>query len=588
MTRKMKRLYRKLVLLIFLLGTLVSCENYLEVTPVSSFGPDYVFSNVTNATQALTGVYAALGGDNGYGIRLSMYYTLDDDLMMGQGGNPFPDNERRDIAHYNVQPSNTQLRLPFNQLYLGIERANICIQEIPRMAMYNNGSDSEKRELRRLYGEALALRAQFYFELVRNWGDLPAQFEPSSTQADLFLERTDRDVIYDQIIEDLGVAADLVPWGIPGGNNERLTQGAIRALRARIALFRGGYSLRMDRQMRRGSDHLRFYQIAKQETEQIIQSGAHGLNPNFESVFKEALLARRKDPYGEILWELAMTGGSSQFGDSKLGYYNGPRWNNLGNSALTFLPTFFYAFDENDSRRDVSAAPYNINQDGTLVARTLQTMVDGKFRRDWIQPSTFGSNAQYFNVNWPMIRYSDVLLMFAEADNELNNGPSPAAIAAFEEVRLRGFAGNRSLIGTTPTDYQGFFEAVVDERAFELVGEGIRKYDLIRWNLLGKKLEETKEKLARLANREGEYANIPSTMYYEPGQPQINWLNSLYQPQPGQAPAGSASVSWAGNGINTTILTFYAVAFTPNKSELLPLHTSVLDANPRLKQEYGY
>ncbi|WP_373497209.1 RagB/SusD family nutrient uptake outer membrane protein [Aquiflexum sp.] len=585
----MKRIYKNLIVLFLSLGMLSSCEDYLEVTPVSSFGPDYIFSNVTNATKALTGVYAALGGDHGYGIRLSMYYPLDDDIMMGQGGNPFPDNERRDIAHYNVQPSNTQLRLPFNQLFLGVERANIFIAEIPKMSLYENGSETDKRELRRLHGEALALRAQFYFELVRNWGDLPAQFSPSSTQADLFLERTDRDVIYNQIIDDLGVAADLVPWGTAGGSNERLTQGAIRALRARISLFRGGYSLRLDRQMRRGSDHLRYYQIAKEETEKIIQSGSHRLNPSFQSVFKDALLAKRREPNGEILWELAMTGGSSQFGDSKLGYYNGPRWNNLGNSALTILPTFYYSFDPNDLRRDVTAAPYNVNQDLTIVARNIQTIVDGKFRRDWItNPVTFGSNAQYFNVNWPMIRYSDVLLMFAEADNEVNNGPSPAARAAFEEVRLRGFGGDASLIGTTPTDYQGFFQAVVNERSFELAGEGIRKYDLIRWNLLETKLNETKAKLTDMAQRTGDYANLPTIMYYEAGVNELRWLNSLYQPQPAQAPAGSASIAWAGTGINTTILTFYAVGFTSGKSELLPLHTSILDANPKLKQEYGY
>ncbi|MFN3802337.1 RagB/SusD family nutrient uptake outer membrane protein [Belliella pelovolcani] len=585
----MYRLYRLTLAMVLSLGILTSCEDYLEVPPVSSFGPDYVFSNVTNATIALTGVYAALGGDNGYGIRLSMYYPLDDDIMMGQGGNPFPDNERRDIAHYNVQPSNTQLRVPFNQLYQGVERANICIAEIPRMAMYTNGTEFERRELRRLHGEALTLRAQFYFELIRNWGDIPAQFEPSSTQEDLFLERTDRDVIYDRIIEDLGQAAELLPWATSGSSNERITQGAARALRARIALFRGGYSLRLDRQMRRGANHMQFYQIARDEALAVINSGAHNLNPSFESVFREGLLARRKEPNQEILWELAMTGGGSSFGDSKLGYYNGPRWNNLGNSALTILPTFFYSFDENDQRRDVSAAPYNINQDFTIVARTLQTMVDGKFRRDWMtNPVVINSNAQYFGINWPMIRYSDVLLMFAEAENEINNGPTPAAIQAYEQVRTRGFGGDASLIGPTPTTYQDFFDAVVQERAFELSGEGIRKYDLIRWNLLETKLNETKANLAAMVARTGEYATLPTTMYYEPGVNQLRWLNSFYQPQPTPAPAGSASVSWVGNGINTTILTFYAVGFTPGKSELLPLHTSILDANPRLKQEYGY
>ena len=585
----MNRIYKITLALIFSLGVFTSCEDYLEVTPVSSFGPDYVFSNVTNATKAVAGVYAALGGDNGYGIRLSMYYPLDDDIMMGQGGNPFPDNERRDIAHYNVQPSNTQIRVPFNQLYTGVERANICIVEIPRMAMYQNGTEFEKRELRRLHGEALTLRAQFYLELVRNWGDIPAQFSPSSSQPDLFLERTDRDVIYDQLLVDLAEAAELLPWATASSSSERITQGVARGMRARIALYRGGYSLRLDRTMRRGSDHMTYYQIARDETAAIIASGSHSLNPSFEDLFRGSILAKRREPNGEIMWDIAMTGGGSSFGDSKLGYYNGPRWNNLGNSALTILPTFFYSFNENDQRRDVSVAPYNINQDFTIVARNLQTMVDGKFRRDWItNPVSVNSTAQYFGLNWPVIRYADVLLMFAEAENEINNGPTPAAIEAFNQVRLRAFGGDAALIGTAPAGYQGFFDAIVQERAFEFSGEGIRKYDLIRWNLLESKLNETKVNLAAMVAGTGEYANLPTTMYYEAGATELNWLNSFYQPQPTTAPAGSASVSWVGSGINTTILTFYAIGFTPGKSELLPLHTSILDANPRLKQEYGY
>ena len=127
-----------------------SCKKYLNVEPVSSFGPEYIFSNVSNATNAVLGAYACLGGDQGYGIRVSMYYPYDNDEMMGQGG-AAGDNERRDIARFAVRPSNTQLANPFNQLYRGIERANICIYQIPRMNAYDNGTEAEKAQLRRLH-----------------------------------------------------------------------------------------------------------------------------------------------------------------------------------------------------------------------------------------------------------------------------------------------------------------------------------------------------------------------------------------------------------------------------------------------------
>lgn len=567
--------------------SLSSCKKYLELEPVSSFGPDYVFGSTGNAESAVLGVYACLGGDQGYGIRLSLYYPYDNDEMMGQGATPFPDNERRDIAHFNAQPSNTQLAGPFNQLFRGIERANICIYNIPKMDLYENGSASDKQKLRQLLGEALALRAQYYFEVIRNWGDVPLQLQPSSFEADLFKPQTDRDTIYNIILKDLGEAAALVPWRSAAGvSNERLTQGAIRALRARIALFRGGYSLRAASSpygnvMARPADYKDFYQIAKDECAQVMaKTTEHSLNPSYEFVFKEAIGKRTTDPSNEILWEVGMSGGSSNFGDSKLGYYNGPRYNNTGNSALTILPSYFYSFDSTDKRRDVMCAPYNINSSMNLVATPMQGMLDGKFRRDWNTVTT--SAAQYFGVNWPMIRYSDVLLMFAEADNELNNGPSPAAIDAFEQVRERAY-GSAS-IGTTPTDYAGFFTALMKERSLELGGEGIRKYDLIRWNKLNERITEVKAQLLAMANRTPPYDQLPQTMYYLPNQPTLKWYGSFYEPTPGTAPTGHSSVAWVGPAINTTILTYYAINFVPNKKELLPFPQSAIDVNNKLIQ----
>jgi hypothetical protein len=565
-----------------------SCKKYLEVEPISSFGSDYVFGSVTNAKTALLGAYASLTGDQAYGIRVSMYYTYDEDLMMGQGGTPYPDNERRDIAHYNVNANNTQLAAPFNQLYAGVEKSNICIYNIPKMDGYSNSP-----ELKRMHGEALTLRAQFYLELIRNWGDIPAQFLPSSVEEDLFKAKMDRDSIYNHLLDDLELAKTLVPWRTEVGADERITQGAVRALRARIALYRGGYSLRRSGGMLRGSDHLAYYQIARDECAAIMQSNAHNLNQSFESVFKNYIAGKQLEPNGEVIWEVAMGGGTSALGDSKLGYYCGPRANNNGNSALSILPNYFYMFDSTDTRRDVVCAPYYVESAGTnITARTgrgIDAMPDGKFRRDWI-PEGLTIGPQYFGVNWPIIRYSDVLLMFAEAVNEISNGPTAEAKAAFEKVRLRAFGGNASLIGTTPSDNAGFFNAIVKERALELGSEGIRKYDLIRWNLLATKIAEAKATLLAMSNREPPYDNLPDYMFYQNNSPTLKWYSSYYTPntQGSTAPVGYTLVNWVRSNIATTILTYYAISFTLNKNELLPLPQSSLDANPLLTQDYGH
>src|SRR5579872_3643262 len=155
-----------------------SCKKYLQPAAVSSFSPDYVFSNVQNAQKAVLGAYQDMEGDNGYGIRITMYFPYDNDEMIGM--HQLGDNDRGDIAHYNANAGNSQLFNPWNQLYQGIERANNCIYYIPKMPCYTKGSTQQVGELQRMLGEALTLRAQFYFELIRNWGDVPATYVPAA------------------------------------------------------------------------------------------------------------------------------------------------------------------------------------------------------------------------------------------------------------------------------------------------------------------------------------------------------------------------------------------------------------------------
>lgn len=576
-----------------------SCKKYLEVDPSSSFAPDFAFSNVENAKKAVFGAYADLGGDNGYGIRLSMYYPYDEDCMMGQGGTPYPDGERRDIAHYNLNPSNSQLALPFNQLYNGIERSNLCIYFIPKMALYNAGNASEVTELKRLHGEALTLRALYYLELIRNWGDVPEQFIPSFLETNLYKGKTDRDSIYNVLLDDLKIAEDLVPWRTAVARDERITQGAVRALRARIALYRGGFSLRKSRLMERGSNPATYYQIAKDECAAIISKpGEHTLNTSFRSVFKDYICGRGIEPNGEVIFEAAMDGGTSALGDSKLAYYNGPRANgtSLGNGALTVLPNYFYSFDQNDLRRDVNCVPYNItNSAGTLGSfRTLAGLSDGKFRRDWVVPNVNASAAQYFGINWPFIRFSDVLLMYAEADNELSNGPTASAYDAINKVRRRAFGKAINTVDPTVDLPAGlskaaFFDAIVKERAWEFGGEGIRKYDLLRWNLLETKLNEVKALLPVMAARTtAPWNGYPTTMYFLNNSTTLQFAGSYYAPTVTPAPTGYSGVNWLHSSITSTISTYFAIGFTKGKTELLPLPQASIDANPNLKQDYGY
>lgn len=601
--------------------TVASCKKYLSPAPVSSFNSAFVFSDVPNAQKAVLSAYSDLEGDNGYGIRISLYFPYDNDEMIGM--HQLGDNDRGDIAHYNATSGNAQLYAPWVQLYQGIERANICIYNLPLMPLYTSGSGTQVLELHRLMGEALTLRAQYYLELIRNWGDVPAQWLPSAQETNYFLAKTDRDTIYNHLLADLAQAEGLLPWrtgvaALGDGLDERITLGAAKALRARIALYRGGYSLRRassiyGQTMARPADYLDYYKIALQEcTDLMARTDEHTLNPSFQAVFKNGPDAHTIDNvYGEIMFEVGMSGGQGT-NDSKLGYYDGTKVNAslTGNAAIGVLPVYWYLFDSTDTRRDVTCAPYEVNSDlATLKGHPITTIVEAKFRRDWItNPSVMTSTAQYYGVDWPIIRYSDVLLMFAEADNEINHGASVADVAAVTQVRQRGYGGNAALVGTIPTDYTDFFNFIVRERSLEFGGEGIRKYDLIRWNLLGSRIADAKTNITNLAaaantgftgnyiSNVWNFSQLPASAFYNTKSTiatGVQWGTSLYAPTSVTSIPGYTKVAWVTSAITGVLSTTsssgaYAADFKPNHSELLPIPQAAIAADYNLTQDYGY
>ncbi len=613
------------VLGIFLL--LGSCKKYLDQKPITDVSTEVVFKDVNSTYKALAGVYSRLVGDAGYGIRVSLYYPLDNDEMQGPTG--AGDNDRRDIARYAATSGNAQITNPFNQMFQGIEYANICIANIPKMDMYTNGTDQEKKKLQRMYGEALTLRAQFYLEAIRNWGDLPAHFQPASelALATPFPFRVDRDTLYNQILADLKTAEDLVPWkseitSIGDQVDERITKGAVRGLRARIALFRGGYALRQTGGMQRRADYLTYYQIARDECNTIINSGQHSLNPSFRALWKDQVCAHAiSDPHGELMFQasaIGLTGAE----DTKLGYYNGPRVNNRGNSSVNPLPSYLYLFDSTDNRRDVTVATYFTNLNGTRAGQAITNLTDGKFRRDWITNPTISPTdaVQYFSLKWQILRYSDVLLMFAEAENEINGGPNAAAYNALNMVRRRGYGKPIGTADATVDIPAGlsksdFFKAIVRERALELGGEGIRKYDLIRWNLLGTAIAESRANMIRMSTVTAmvnptymaaypSYCltnNLPIRMYVinnttsDNSNMSVNggmYFNSLYKTAPTSTPSGTTSTNWLTSAINAagtnSPVGRYATGFVTGKGELLPIPQPARDANINLTQNPGY
>jgi hypothetical protein len=587
-----------------------SCNDFLNPENLSSISEAQQFDSAADTFSALVGVYSQLGGDDGYGQRLSLIIPQSGDDFRTSGS--YNCNDRRGVATFGACTSNTELNNPFGKLYTGIERANLVIKNIPLSPVYQTGSAEDKKLMDRYLGEALTLRAQYYYELIRNWGDIPFYLVPASDLAEQNQPKTDRDIIYDQIIEDLAKASTLVPWRSEGGTtSNRISKGAVKGLRARIALARAGWSLRRSPQvMAQGSNPQKYYQIAYDECKDIMNhTGEHSLNPSYESVFR-SLHTNTQDATNEVIFSVGAFGGGTKT-DSKIGYYNGLKHHDnsnwKGGGGINALPTYFYEFTKYDLRRDMNVGIFTVNATNQAELAASNAWTDSKYRKSW---TSITGPSQTLAVDWPLLRLSDVMLMFAEADNEIHGAPSVEAINAVKAVRNRAYTGNLAQVGTIPTDKTGFFNYIVKERMLELGSEGIRKYDLIRWNLLATKIAETKQKLTDFINGVGDYANVPLDIYYKASvydptktaQQNISAIDVytigtdksavFYLPsQSATIPAGYKKIAWRSGILPTYVndpSAGYAQYFQPNKRELLPIYFEFIQNNPALTQDYGY
>jgi hypothetical protein len=314
------------------------------------------------------------------------------------------------------------------------------------------------------------------------------------------------------------------------------TKAAIKAFRARISLAAAGYSqypksdpvdrefTLVDRPVGNALrcriarvDNTRRIELlteARDACKEIYQRyGTSKLTADFEKIFKTSLAGGTES---EVLWQLRYESEKQRYMGNKhaAGGVFGPNYTSDWGARYYVMPTFFFDFSEGDTRRDITCQPFqwasNIQQ-----AVKINNMSFGKKRKEWLPNLATGAATFTPNI---VVRYADVLLMLAEAENELN-GPTGEAQEAFMAVRNRAFGGNAALAsaGLDLSSQESFFNAIVNERAFEFAGEQIRRADLIRWGLLKTKIDDTKEKLQLLkgsdAVRQTPYDWVPTDVY---------------------------------------------------------------------------
>jgi starch-binding outer membrane protein, SusD/RagB family len=461
------------LLIILSVALLSSCNKFLDTKPVDSITPDTYYKTQEDLNRALAAVYDRLGDRRTYGSALYGYLAFSDEFYLKSQLTGYMSN--------TIDASMLELNRCWEALYVGIERANMLLDHLDGAQV----SDSSKNEVK---GQALFLRAFYYFNLVDNWGAVPLKLTSTKSPTEPPLPRASVADVYAQIVKDLKDAEGLVRDITYYGYNGRISKTAVQAMLARVYLTMAGYPLLDEAK----------YADARTYAEKVITSNVHALNPSFSQIFIN--LAQDKYDIKECLWEIEYYGNNQ--GIVREGGYVGS-WMGLycPNIDTGFAYDYVHAtrklydaYEAGDLRRDWTIAPYRFMPSGTggnlvKVTKTnwgpteIYERSAGKYRREYelVRPR----DQDFTAINFPMIRYSDVLLMFAEAENEVN-GPTAAAYDAINKVRRRGF-GKPVEVPDPVADLPAglaqvdFSETVRAERFRELSYEGIRKHDLLRW-----------------------------------------------------------------------------------------------------------
>ena len=511
--------YIKIAIFSMSLAGLASCD--MDAPSISSLDGSTVYGTYSLAESEVMSIHVSFGETNSYRGRFLPYYGVNTDVEVmnspdvTKGG----DDNKNDLAMWNASPTNGQMNTDNNayaKFYEGIERANLAIQGIRQYGNIENNAD-----MRHLLGEALTLRAVIYNDLIKAWGDVPARFEPNGPE-NVYLPRTNRDVIYKQLLADLEEAEGYCYWANENNitkTTERVNKDFVKALRARLALYAGGYGLRGDGyRLSKDADlaPAKMFEIAKKECEEVIAHGTSKLGTfkeNFTKLCEDNVTAG-----GESLWEIPFSDGrgrvlytwgvkhnaKDQYTQQSQGGVNGP---------IAFL---YYDYDTEDVRRDITCVPYDWSKDlnngkAHVQLRGINKWCFGKLRYEWMKRTVTSTNDD--GINFQYMRMADVYMMAAEAENELGN--TATAWSYMKPVLDRALPAAKvsALQSKYTASQQAFREGIYEQRALEFAGEQLRKADLVRWGIVDEKMAEAKTKLAQLQKREGAYAGLPDKVY---------------------------------------------------------------------------
>ncbi len=502
---------RNIISIISIGIALCSCD-FFDVKPQIITEDDFYKTN-DEVKYALAGVYGVMSNEAFYGNYYSLMCSNIDDLCY---------YNRATTSNYtNVYKHDataTEVYQAWTEIYKGIRNANAFMASTPA-SLDMDGA---------LRNEARFLRAYYHFLLAQAWGDVPLRDKaikvynpdylncPASKQFDVLV----------WAVEEMEACISLASESLDGAPS-RINRYTVHGILARAYLFMAGESVD-----RGASSYTKeeCYRRAKDHSLAVIQSQKFELNPDYSKVFINMISDKYNDPgYFESMWEVDFYGhreSASSWSNGRIGDLIGLQ--SSGSSGYEeFMCNFAYgqyngslrlwdlywSTDRTESERETSTItderqkwnmpPYNYvgkkDQAGNIIVEPSKGKAEyhssptgaqavrncGKWRREVEYEGVMDSKRLYTGINFPILRYSDVLLMYAEASLELTQSVEGSAYDCVLMVR------DRAGISTeTSYDLDSFRTLVRNERGRELCFEALRKYDLIRWGTFVESMKE--------------------------------------------------------------------------------------------------
>ena len=485
----------KYLFLVVLFTSFLGCSDILEEVPVSDLSVENSFKTEADAKAAIIGVYNSLQLEGVYGKSQTLFSTDEHNA-----GSKVP---LSGLNLYSFTADNVEVILPiWRDHYVGINRANLAISKIPSINM-----NIDQRNT--LVAEAKFIKALLYFNLIRYYGDVPYKYSETTSLNDLNIPRTPVATIYENMIRDLEYCVehlDVKATGLAG----HATQDAAKTLLASIYLTRGSMARRDNT-----GNGIADFTVAARYSKEVIDANRYRLCP----YFPDAFIVQNKNN-DEIVFDV-------QFKSPGLGVGNTIGINmgipstasgvdnlSAGGSqgAIRANPYHQFYYEVADSiRMKWTNARILIN--ATTGRYSIVSAVSNnppvsaaKFRRYPVRSPGFVLQTNDYDVNWPIFRYAEVLLIYAEASNEIN-GPNQLAINALNLLRSRARNTNiggvhrdilprslsiqrsiglvdLTLTNTLVSTQSAFRNYILLERSRELSQEGKRWFDLVRWGIL--------------------------------------------------------------------------------------------------------